>query len=132
MILGMVFDKKRKGETPSHIGRSKGHGRDARATTIGSAVTKASAVALRAMAQRGGGAPIYVSAKRTHRFAAGFFTQPTMHMRVAEKMDGNFRWVRFGKRTHREGVMKSFSSKSGFISGKRSHFQGVWRGDATR
>jgi hypothetical protein len=32
IVGGMGFDRKRRGETPPHTGRSRGHGRDARAT----------------------------------------------------------------------------------------------------
>src|ERR1017187_6737224 len=49
--------------------------------------------------QRG---PIYVFAKRTHRFLFVFWMEVVMNTLVAqETRDGN-RWVRFGKRTHRE------------------------------
>ena len=49
-------------------------------------------------------APIYVSAKRTHRFRTDFLMQPAFRVWVvAETLEGN-RWVRFGKRTQFRGV----------------------------
>ena len=56
-------------------------------------------------AQRG---PLYVSAKRTHRFwRKNLVEHPyvTILMTFAEEI---FRWVRFPKRTHREGVLRGF------------------------
>ncbi len=49
--------------------------------------------------------PIYVFAKRTHRFLADFLVEATVNTLVATKISERNRWVRFGKRTHREGVL---------------------------
>jgi hypothetical protein len=57
--------------------------------------------------------PIYVSTKRTHRFLRIFLMQLPLHTVFAMEMCGEIRWVRFGKRTHREGVNEGVSSKSG-------------------
>jgi hypothetical protein len=47
--------------------------------------------------------PLYVSAKRTHRFLAAFVMEvPVNTLVMAEGCERN-RWVRFGKRTHRRG-----------------------------
>jgi len=50
--------------------------------------------------------PIYVFTKRTHRFFAGFLTHPTRVQLVRNFGESVFRWVRFPKRTHREGVLR--------------------------
>jgi hypothetical protein len=42
------------------------------------------------------------STKRTHRFCEIFSMQVPMHRMVATENGRSFRWVRFGKRTHRE------------------------------
>src|ERR1035438_6374840 len=71
------------------------------------AVRSLSAFALRAMARC---APVRSakemchSTKRTHRFLSIFLMQLPLHTVFATEMCGEFRWVRFGKRTHREGV----------------------------
>jgi hypothetical protein len=49
-------------------------------------------------------ATLYISAKRTHRFLPGFFMQLARHEWVAMECYRGFRWVRFGKRTHRRGL----------------------------
>src|ERR1017187_1717707 len=46
------------------------------------------------------------STKRTHRFAVGFAMQWTLHEEFTAKNCGEYRWVRFGKRTHRQGVIR--------------------------
>jgi hypothetical protein len=74
MFRGMVFDGERKGRTPRHTGRSKGHGRDARATrgeptSRGRFRRRSSSYGGRDEGQE---EPIYVSAKRTHRFLKEF------------------------------------------------------------
>src|SRR6266404_2726308 len=52
------------------------------------------------------GEPIYVSAKRTHRFFHGKLVYSIGRQRVVRETRGFFRWVRFGKRTHRRGVLR--------------------------
>jgi hypothetical protein len=49
--------------------------------------------------------PLYVSAKRTHRFFREKMLYPFCLQRFVRETMGIFRWVRFGKRTHREGVL---------------------------
>src|SRR5882724_10919615 len=51
--------------------------------------------------------PIYVSAKRTHRFFHGKSVYSIGLQRVVRETRGFFRWVRFPKRTHRRGVLRA-------------------------
>ena len=63
--------------------------------------------------------PIYVSAKRTHRFGGRFFVYHP-YVKIFISFAGPVcRWVRFGKRTHRGGVSRVFSLKSGVILGRK-------------
>ena len=48
------------------------------------------------------------STKRTHRFLGIFLMQLPLHAGLAAEILGEFRWVRFGKRTHPEGVLVEF------------------------
>src|SRR5258706_14527754 len=57
-------------------------------------------------AGRGGAAKTCVFAKRTHRFLRWFSAYPTYLKILMSFADSVCRWVRFGKRTHREGVFK--------------------------
>ena len=66
--------------------------------------------------------PVYVSAKRTHRFLAPFWLEVADIEKVMTAKVGIFRWVRFQKRTQIQGVLvaaKAVSSenepKSGWI-----------------
>ena len=45
-----------------------------------------------------------VFTKRTHRFLGIFLMQLSLHAWLATEIMREFRWVRFPKRTHREGV----------------------------
>src|ERR1035441_7649309 len=42
------------------------------------------------------------STKRTHRFSADFFMEMAMNKWLTVEISERNRWVRFGKRTHRE------------------------------
>ena len=56
--------------------------------------------------------PLYVSAKRTHRFLTDFLVEVVMSTLVARETCKRNRWVRFRKRTHREGVLKGVEGKN--------------------
>jgi hypothetical protein len=56
-----------------------------------------------------------VSTKRTHRFLKEFSMQVAINTLVIQEiLEGN-RWVRFPKRTHREGLLRPFYPESGFV-----------------
>src|SRR6267154_2390135 len=81
----------------------------------------------------GGFGPIYVSAKRTHRFSVRIFMQLSLYWHIAEKIHAKFRWVRFGKRTHRERLLVGFGCRDNYFAacrrtplGKRTHRRGVF------
>src|ERR1017187_1423542 len=57
--------------------------------------------------------PIYVSAKRTHRFLQKFMMQQSIHEMVIDKIHRGNRWVRFGKRTQFRGCLEGFYCHSG-------------------
>src|SRR6266404_5824359 len=59
--------------------------------------------------------PIYVSTKRTHRFGGGNFMEYPCYQRLMWFAGAVCRWVRFGKRTHRGGVLGVYSLKSGVV-----------------
>jgi hypothetical protein len=60
----------------------------------------------------GAGGGLYVSAKRTHRFGGRNFVEHSFDQGLMAVEDGFWRWVRFGKRTHRRGVLRVVSSNS--------------------
>src|ERR1017187_7948198 len=59
------------------------------------------------------------STKRTHRLLTDFLMEVTMNSWVARETCERNRWVRFRKRTHREGVLRGVRGRKW---GKRSHF----------
>ncbi len=66
-----------------------------------------------------------VSAKRTHRFGGRIIVEHPYHKILMPFAVGFCRWVRFGKRTHRRGVLRSVSSKNGFVFRKTKRLGGV-------
>ena len=50
------------------------------------------------------------STKRTHRFFEIFLMQVIHYLLIATEIVGRNRWVRFGKRTHREGVLRGIEA----------------------
>jgi hypothetical protein len=64
------------------------------------------------------------STKRTHRFLTDFSMEVTMNTCVAKETCERNRWVRFRKRTHREGVLRGARGRKW---GKRSQFLGGGR-----
>jgi hypothetical protein len=59
--------------------------------------------------------PLYVSAKRTHRFFERFFAYHQHCQELMSFAESVCRWVRFGKRTHREGVFEGSLQESGYV-----------------
>jgi hypothetical protein len=59
--------------------------------------------------------PLYVSAKRTHRFSGRFFAYHQYYQLLMSFAEPVCRWVRFGKRTHREGVFEGSLQESGYV-----------------
>src|ERR1017187_8157985 len=56
--------------------------------------------------QREGAKEMCHSTKRTHRFLAGFLLEVGMNAGVARETCERNRWVRFRKRTHRDGYFR--------------------------
>jgi len=65
--------------------------------------------------------PLYLSAKRTHRFSEEFVLEVVMNKSVKREMDEGNRWVRFGKRTHRRGFLRGSEAVNGANEGS------LWR-----
>jgi hypothetical protein len=87
----------------------------------GAARTRSSASLPRPLAQAVEGVlggqrpPLYVSAKRTHRFFERFFAYHQHCQELMSFAESVCRWVRFGKRTHREGVFEGSLQESGYV-----------------
>src|ERR1017187_7800020 len=99
---------------PADLGKADGYRRDACSTrrrkdTGGSLLRKDAwqRVPTIRLRSRGGFAPpLYVFAKRTHRFG-GRNSMDHAHCKILMSFaEGFCRWVRFGKRTHRRGVLR--------------------------
>ena len=83
-----------------------------------SVFAEASAAALRAIADEMAdeeNLETCVFTKRTHRFWRRFFVYHTNFKILMSFAEEICRWVRFGKRTHREGVFGGVWRKSGFV-----------------
>jgi hypothetical protein len=76
------------------------------------------------------------STKRTHRLFAGFLVYPIGIQLVRKFGVRLFRWVRFGKRTHRRVILGAGSvapiSKSGRVAGLRLQNEPTGKGFAAR
>src|ERR1035438_3413855 len=56
------------------------------------------------------------STKRTHRFLKNFLMEVPMVRLVRKEIREGNRWVRFGKRTHRRGVLVGFGCRGNYFA----------------